>query len=67
VLLGQRDDELFRGSPDFGRLFGAVFAVDIAASVSIGSAVIAGLVALVGVMGYQNRRARLLSARRSMT
>jgi len=40
-----------------------LFAVDIAASVSIGSAVVAGVVALFGLLSYQNRRARLSAVR----
>ena len=36
---------------------------DVGSAVSLGSAVVAGLVAILGVMGYQNRRARLSAIR----
>jgi Pentapeptide repeats (8 copies) len=38
-------------------------ALDVGASVSITSAVVAAVVAILGVMGYQNRRARLSAVR----
>jgi len=40
-----------------------VVAADVGASVSITSGVVAALVAILGVMGYQNRRARLSAVR----
>ena len=42
---------------------GVLFAADVGASVSIGSAVVGALVAIFGVMGYQSRRARLSAIR----
>jgi hypothetical protein len=40
-----------------------LIAADVGSAVSIGSAVVAALVAVLGVMGYQNRRARLSAIR----
>jgi hypothetical protein len=40
-----------------------LLAADVGASVSITSAVVAAIVALLGVLGYQNRRARLSAVR----
>ena len=40
-----------------------LIAVDVGAAVSIGSAVVAALVAVLGVLGYQSRRARLSAIR----
>ena len=40
-----------------------LFAIDLGASVSIASAVVATVVALIGVLGYQNRRSKLATVR----
>jgi hypothetical protein len=61
--LGRRDDEFFCSVVVPLEACRVLFAVDVVTSVSIGSAVVAGIVALFGVLGYQNRRARLSTVR----